>query len=156
MQLIAKEDHISDDSISSEEKWSVYVDHFVQLSTTEGLWGKKHEPFLRRNLPSSIPDEPPTNVETRSGLELKICVNTYKIFFVDNTEDYFRHKRFASGSATVAAAHKADSERRQAKFHKWLNSSSNGWAKGAAQDAVESHKQAYNTWIGNARTSPLQ
>lgn len=150
VQLIAKEDHISDDSISSEEKWSVYVDHFVQLSTTEGLWGKKHEPFLRRNLPSAIPDEPPTNVETKSGLELKICVNTYKIFFVDNTEDYFRHKRFASGSATVAATHKADSERRQAKFHKWLYSS-----KALAPEAIEAHKKAYNSWIGTARTEPM-
>ena len=148
-----KDDPIADEAISSEEKWSMYVDHFIQLSSTEGLLPHHHhqlynptqrrqrqsnlynsasvggapnsatnsssgggggsnvssqqqfyhphqpilmvgsDPFLRRNLPTSIPSEPPTNVLTRSGLELKICLNTYKIFFVEHTEDFFMRFR---------------------------------------------------------------
>ncbi|KAJ3380210.1 Transcriptional regulatory protein sin3 [Lobulomyces angularis] len=116
VQLLCKDDKVYDESISSEEKWSVYVDHFVQLGTISDqsyLYNNKNQsaenssyqgygnppfslslkkkktPFLKRNLPKLISDDPPINVQTKSGLELKICVNTYKIFFVDNTEDYF-------------------------------------------------------------------
>lgn len=101
IQLLAKDEHFNDESITSEEKWSLYVDHFVQLSATEGVRLKRREPFLKRNLPTSIPEEPPQNIETQSGLELKICVNTYKIFFVDNTEDYFRRKFIGGDTGQV-------------------------------------------------------
>ncbi len=114
MQILAKNDHFNDESITAEEKWSLYVDHFVQLSTTEGVRLKGSEPFLKRTLPESIPEDPPTNIETQSGLELKICVNTYKIFFVHNTEDFF--KRFVSDPYDI----EVDASKRSAKFHEWL------------------------------------
>ncbi|KAJ3220080.1 Transcriptional regulatory protein sin3 [Dinochytrium kinnereticum] len=120
IQLLNKEDSIVDDSISSEEKWSLYVDHFIQLSTTEGVRLKHRSgPFLRRNLPAKVPEEPPTDVETRSGLELKICLNTYKIFFVENTEDYFRRKRPPVKPA-VLEARKAAAESNVARFRAWI------------------------------------
>ena len=77
----------------------MYVDHFVQLSATEGKLLGSREPFLKRNLPNSqspILTFPSTDsITAHSGLELKICVNTYKMFFVDNTEDYFYRKRIS-------------------------------------------------------------
>jgi len=96
VQLLAKEDYVHDDSITTEEKWSVYVDHFVQLSS-KTISGSdcRRQPFLKRNLLSHPPSNDAERVTTRSGLELKICVNTYKIFFVDGTEDYFRRRRAA-------------------------------------------------------------
>ncbi|KAJ3114140.1 Transcriptional regulatory protein sin3 [Phlyctochytrium bullatum] len=120
IQLLSKDDVVADDSISSEEKWSLYVDHFIQLSATEGV-RLRHRPgpFLRRNLPNRVSDDPPTDVETRSGLELKICLNTYKIFFVENTEDYFRRKKDAS-SYPSEEARQAIAEASSARFRSWL------------------------------------
>jgi histone deacetylase complex regulatory component SIN3 len=123
IQVLGKEDQLSDDAISSEEKWSLYVDQFVQLSTTENGSSKRRDPFLKRNLPTHVGEDPPLNVETKSGLELKICVNTYKIFFVDNTEDYFRRKRpVNSGSALgLCQTEKIKTaESRSNKFHRSL------------------------------------
>ena len=48
VQLISKEDYLTDTSASSEEKWSVYVDRYMQLGATEGIHIKPNEPFLRR------------------------------------------------------------------------------------------------------------
>jgi len=48
IQLMSKEDYLTDSSISSEEKWSVYVDRYMQLGATEGIHIKPNEPFLRR------------------------------------------------------------------------------------------------------------
>lgn len=79
---------VSEEAISSEEKWATYVDNFVQSSSSDS----QTYPFLKRNLSNSRIGD----VVTVSGLELKICVNTYKIFFVDGTEDYF-WRRDASG-----------------------------------------------------------
>ena len=124
MQVLGKEDQLSDDAISSEEKWSLYVDQFVQLSTPESNSLQRRDPFLKRNLPSHVGEDPPLNVETKSGLELKICVNTYKIFFVDNTEDYFRRKRSANHASLLGLSQtekiKTNTElqqKRSSKFH---------------------------------------
>ena len=146
VQLLGKEDQISDEAISSEEKWSQYVDQFVQLSSTENALGERREPFLKRSLPTHVGEEPPLNVETKSGLELKICVNTYKIFFVDNTEDYFRRKRQSSSSTLgLKTDHEASislSKKRTLKFHEWLNSD-RGWKAGLSPEAIKANLATY-------------
>jgi len=121
IQLISKDDYLTDSSASSEEKWSVYVDRYMQLGATEGIHIRPNEPFLRRNLPQVIPDEPPTNLIMHSGLELKICVNTYKLFFVNNTEDYFRRCNTILPEKKL----KDIKEKRKNKFIKWFSSVNN-------------------------------
>lgn len=123
IQILGEEDQILDSRISSEEKWSLYVDQFVQLSSFEHPL-KVRNPFLRRNLPAYTSEDLPLNVETKSGLELKICVNTYKIFFVDNTEDYFYVKP-STNPASMLKKLNLDREQeitKSKKFRFWLNS----------------------------------
>ncbi|KAI8928211.1 hypothetical protein BC831DRAFT_412149 [Entophlyctis helioformis] len=153
IQLLGKDEHMLDDSISSEEKWSLYVDQFVQLSSHEGMHYQQKEPFLRRNLPTEVPEEPPLNVETRSGLELKICVNTYKIFFVDNTEDYFRRRRSGMLGSLVGLtagerkqAESTGRSRRHAKFEQWLDGPS-GWRKELTADDAANRDKAFDGWV---------
>lgn len=150
IQLIGKEDQVTDESITSEEKWSLYVDQFVQLSTTENLDLKRREPFCKRNLPSHVGEEPPLNVETRSGLELKICVNTYKIFFVDNTEDYFRRKKLPSPSSSLGLSQTEKTisvnDNRSQRFRNWLESEK-GWKSGLDEKQVSEMNAAFDNWV---------
>jgi paired amphipathic helix protein Sin3a len=147
IQLLSKEDQITDDTITSEEKWSLYVDQFVQLNASENVNMKRREPFLKRSLPAHIDEDPPLNVETKSGLELKICVNTYKIFFVDNTEDYFKRKVTTNGSLlglTFTESSKGRTNRSD-KFHTWLNSKK-GW-KNMLEDAESvALEKSFKAW----------
>ncbi|KAJ3372348.1 Transcriptional regulatory protein sin3 [Kappamyces sp. JEL0680] len=148
IQLLGKEDQVSDEAISSEEKWSLYVDQFVQLSTPENASLQHRKPFLKRNLPTQVGEDPPLNVETKSGLELKICVNTYKIFFVDNTEDYFRRKRSTNNSSLLGLTETEKTrsytemqERKSRKLHSWL-SSDRGWKQGLSPQEIASNQAA--------------
>ncbi len=74
-----------------------------------------------------------------AGLELKICVNTYKIFFVDGTEDYFFRARPRAGTAQAAAA-AATTEaplrpyRPRRTLAAMLGDEGRGWALGLAPE----------------------
>lgn len=116
IQLLSKNDYTLDTAISSEEKWGYYIDSYVLLTPTEGVLPSNFPTFLKRNLPEHIPDEPPQDIITHSGLEVKICINTYKIFFVNSTEDFFKRK----GSGQTLEKHNEDRSRRSAKMQAWL------------------------------------
>ena len=81
-----------------EEKWSVYVDNFVKLEANPLYLNPKSRPFLTRTRratektvdgaegpAASLP--PLKDISILYNLECKICINTYKIFYVENTED---------------------------------------------------------------------
>lgn len=68
-----------------EEKWSTYVDNFVKLESNSLYLSPQSRPFLLRTRRSS--DFPLKNISILYNLECKICINTYKIFYVENTED---------------------------------------------------------------------
>ena len=76
-------------------------------SPTEGLKpAQVRIPFLKRNLISNNP----TGAVIKAGLEIKICVNTYKMFFVSNTEDFYLLPK---------AKAKSDKENRHKKWKRW-------------------------------------
>lgn len=73
---------------SVEAKWSAYVDGFVKLDTNPAYLNPRSKVFLKRCLRSRSPamdDEAGLLVDY--NLECKICINTYKLFYVENTED---------------------------------------------------------------------
>lgn len=69
-----------------EEKWSTYVDNFVKLESNPLYLTPKSRPFLARTRQAQ-PQTPLKDVSVLYNLECKICINTYKIFYVENTED---------------------------------------------------------------------
>ncbi|KAI8615126.1 hypothetical protein BC830DRAFT_1124114 [Chytriomyces sp. MP71] len=147
-QIISKEDPVIHEGSSVEEKWSVYVDQFIQLSSNaQGISLPRRgrvvnfpsnnggipgcEPFLRRNLPTQIAPGPLAGdtVEMRSGLELKICLNTYKMFFVEDTEDFFARRHVADAATALGkkrlggwnvTSRIAGNGARKKKFDGWL------------------------------------
>ena len=74
---------------SVEEKWSVYVDNFVKQEGDESILDQRQSLYLNRNLARKSAE--PFVLEY--NLECKICVNTYKMFFVENSEDYLHRSR---------------------------------------------------------------
>lgn len=120
----------------NKQKWSQYVESYTNpTSTAQELDPKKHRIFLLRNhranvcccefgLPGRLtPCQASKNVheklEVHNGLECKICCNTYKMFYVEDTEDVL-HRQFSRAhrqarATKVAAMLKAETE----KFRKW-------------------------------------
>ncbi|KAJ1738027.1 hypothetical protein LPJ58_007323, partial [Coemansia sp. RSA 1591] len=107
MQLLRREDVTLDEAVTEEERWAYYVDSYVLFEPTEGvpqLHGDRPRPYLRRHLHA---DECDYVISSRSNLEIKIAVNTYKLCFLTGTEDIYanhsRRARVASDEAAKAA-----------------------------------------------------
>lgn len=88
-----------------EEKWSIYVDNFVKLEANPLYLSPRSRPFLARNRRSQKLTQAQTlkDISILYNLECKICINTYKIFYVENTEDLLV-KRFRPTPKPVDAA----------------------------------------------------
>ncbi|KAF5369896.1 hypothetical protein D9758_001057 [Tetrapyrgos nigripes] len=91
VQLLGKDDSSFNDAEVLTGRWQSYIDSYVSNECTTGVpQAKVNTPFLRRNLRRSISDStlPQPDVTGADGLEIKICVRTYRLFFVSHTEDY--------------------------------------------------------------------
>ncbi|KAJ6544852.1 hypothetical protein DFH09DRAFT_1172920 [Mycena vulgaris] len=115
-QLIGKDDSSFDDSEVLTGRWQSYIDSFVSTELTEGVSDTRtRRPFLRKNLPAAVQDAPP-NVITQDGLEIKICVRTYRLFYVSQSEDYLFKLRTFGDVEAVSKQLAAKNSFRQ----KWL------------------------------------
>ncbi|KAJ2803288.1 hypothetical protein H4S07_004493 [Coemansia furcata] len=118
IQLLRREDITLDEAVTEEERWAYYVDSYVLFEPTEGvprLLQSRPRPYLSRHLHA---DECDYAISSRSSLEIKIAVNTYKLCFLTGTEDiYANHTRRAA--LTDAAAKTAYDERWGARTNKW-------------------------------------
>lgn len=74
-----------------EEKWSIYVDNFVKVDCDMSLMNPKSPLFLKRNIGGKNRDDLQEFI-INYNLECKICINTYKMFFVEGSEDFMWKK----------------------------------------------------------------
>ncbi|KAF0493793.1 Paired amphipathic helix protein pst1 [Gigaspora margarita] len=117
--LLSGRDYTLGNAVSSEGKWAYYMYSYMSLNPTEGVSAKTERPFLKRNLPSvDVSEQIMSNVLTRNGLEIKICINSYHVFFVNNTEDSFRRLN----SAVPTSKLKEDTAKRKKTWRRWIDS----------------------------------
>ncbi|KAG1731662.1 uncharacterized protein EDB91DRAFT_1238915 [Suillus paluster] len=80
--------------------------------------------LLRRNVPASVTSSTPA-VLARSALETKVCVRTYRLFFVSGTEDFLWRipsKEDVDTSSSAGVGREAASKRRE----RWLEKTQAG------------------------------
>ncbi|TFK20645.1 hypothetical protein FA15DRAFT_689033 [Coprinopsis marcescibilis] len=88
IQLIGKDDSSFDDSEVLTGRWQSYIDSYVSADATSGVsQSKVKAPFLRRNIPAAVREVQP-NVVAGDTLEIKVCVRTYRLFYVAKSEDF--------------------------------------------------------------------
>ncbi|PPQ82593.1 hypothetical protein CVT25_007107 [Psilocybe cyanescens] len=117
IQLIGKDDFMFDDSEALTGRWQSYVDAFVSGDTTEGVSQSRiRRPYLRRNLPPAVRETTP-DASSQDGLEIKVCLRTYRLFYVSHTEDImwkYRNKEEMERNSKQLAA-------RNLMRRKWLD-----------------------------------
>ncbi|KIK97291.1 hypothetical protein PAXRUDRAFT_825100 [Paxillus rubicundulus Ve08.2h10] len=88
IQLLGKDDSRAYDAEILAERWQSYIDSYVSGDSSQGLpVSQVRRPFLRRNLPPSVVEVIP-DVIAHGSLEIRVCVRTYRLFYVPYTEDY--------------------------------------------------------------------
>jgi len=79
----------------NKDKWNNYVENYVHGDSNQ-IDVRKHHIFLLRNKKKNLvkkDKEKMEDLDIHNGLECKICLNTYKLFYVEDTEDYFHRKK---------------------------------------------------------------
>ncbi|ODQ68295.1 hypothetical protein NADFUDRAFT_30554 [Nadsonia fulvescens var. elongata DSM 6958] len=154
---------VSLNSQTEEEKWNYYVTSYIMANPTEGVSNERVElPFLKISLDkakSAQHSEYKAENEHRldatdsnrpyfdyikAGLLIRICMNTYKMFFEPNTEDVFI-KRLSQKDILRAGAG-AESTQRQTKWNSVLSSR---WKKNLSKTEAQICEEKYDEWIKN-------
>ncbi|WVO13131.1 hypothetical protein L204_100743 [Cryptococcus depauperatus] len=92
VQLLSEEDRSIDDAETVKERWTQYIESFALTHPTEGLPKRVDPPFLKRNVYKTQRKESISlteNIAARDGLEIKIALGNYRMFFTPGTEDVF-------------------------------------------------------------------
>ena len=120
IQLLSHDDLTLEDPRDEEQRWLQYIASYCLYAPTEGLPAETVAPLLRRNLPAApeSADAPGTRYVVRNALDIRVCLRTYRLFFVQGTEDVFA--RVHPAPRDDDAAQKTDAARRR-RWHAWLD-----------------------------------
>lgn len=160
VQILRKDDATFDEeTMSAEARWSYYVASFIKVEPTEGvpIAGRLSMPFLKRNLPEDVEEsegrERSVPYLYENNLELRICVNSYKILWTPRSGDWFVHseKQRASGSDGPVDLDRV-SEQRRSRFREKLILN-NKWMREVGQEEVDRLNEKFQSWIKNGPDS---
>ncbi|KAF8122876.1 hypothetical protein EV363DRAFT_1552445, partial [Boletus edulis] len=93
MQLLAKDDSKAYDAEILAERWQSYIDAYVSVGgdSAQSLpISRLQRAFLKRNVRPSVTATTP-DVLAHGSLEIRVCVRTYRLFYVPHTEDFLLH-----------------------------------------------------------------
>ena len=139
------EDATNGDVGQNELKWTEYIENYVKMPVSGNMnTFLKNPVFLKR---SCLKPKDGMTYEAVNNMECKICVNTYKMFFVENSEDFFR--KFVDKKHGELG--KSIYEKRMHKFEAWLNSPRSGWANGLNDQEKKSNQEKCNTFLTHAK-----
>ncbi|KAI9284465.1 hypothetical protein BC943DRAFT_347176 [Umbelopsis sp. AD052] len=132
IQLLGKDD--MNDDTNAEDRYESYVASYMDwIKDTEGVdHNRLRQPYMKRNLRPNVKLEQLSKAFVQSGMQYKICRNTYHMFYIIGSEDVFVRPHKTSL--------KTDSIKRTEKFQAWLESPM-GWARDLSDDDKAS-KQA--------------
>lgn len=72
---------------------------FPQSNPTAGLPARVLRPFLRRNKQPLPPSPHRGTFIAESGLEVKVCIGSYKLVYVEDSSDFFQRRITAEAEA---------------------------------------------------------
>jgi len=155
-QILKPDDStLEQDDLTAEEQWSYYISSYVRVDPTEGVpLHRMRAPFLRRNLPNKDDidaddrrRDKPVPVSYSEKLNMRICVNTYKILWEPYTEDSWvhSHENMFGGKEGLEDM-KGATAKRSARFKEKFVMN-NGWMKGLSQGEVQRRKEEFEKWI---------
>ncbi|WFC97391.1 hypothetical protein MYAM1_000102 [Malassezia yamatoensis] len=132
IQLLSHDDLTLKDPQDDEQRWLQYIASYCLYAPTEGIPAECHAPLLKRNLPAEpeLLDERDVHYIVRNALDIRVCMRTYRLFFVQGTDDVFA--RIRTGNHHQTPTHKVQAARKQ-RWDNWLE---------ARRAVIEEHLEA--------------
>ncbi|WFD41472.1 hypothetical protein MPSI1_000100 [Malassezia psittaci] len=132
IQLLSHDDLTLNDPRDEEQRWLQYIASYCLYAPTEGLPAECHAPLLKRNLPAEpeLLDERDVHYIVRNALDIRVCMRTYRLFFVQGTDDVFARVRTANHHPS--SSHRVQAARKE-RWNDWLE---------ARRAVIEEHLKA--------------
>lgn len=121
VQLLAREDLTVDDAETAEQSWRQYIDSYVLTHATEGLPHRVEQPLLNRTLGDMSEDISEGAFQTNSGLQFRVALGNYRLFYTPGTEDFFHRRRPATELAAQDAQEKRFIEAAAKRLDEWVS-----------------------------------
>nr|XP_031858732.1 uncharacterized protein CI109_005826 [Kwoniella shandongensis]KAA5525804.1 hypothetical protein CI109_005826 [Kwoniella shandongensis] len=128
VQLLGREDLTIDDAETAQEKWRQYIESYVLTHPTEGLPHRVDPPLLQRNVDKDL-QLAHESVETKDGMDIKIALGNYRMFFTPETEDYFHHKRTPAEQVELNLKEESYLESAKRRLEEYVESKFSGGAQ---------------------------
>nr|XP_019050564.1 paired amphipathic helix protein Sin3a [Kwoniella bestiolae CBS 10118]OCF29494.1 paired amphipathic helix protein Sin3a [Kwoniella bestiolae CBS 10118] len=125
IQLLGREDLTVDDAETAQEKWRQYIESYILTHPTEGLPHRVDPPLLQRNLDENL-NLSSDQIITKDGMEIKIALGNYRMFFTPDTEDYFHLIRKSDEITENEKKETAYLEGAKKRLDEWVDKVSKG------------------------------
>jgi paired amphipathic helix protein Sin3a len=130
-------------SLDRDEKWNYYIQTYMMREPTEGIpINRCQKVFLRRTYPAES-EVDALNAEksiVRENMEVRICVNTYRLFFQQHGEDLvMKDPKF------WPIVPPGTKEKRREKWKGVLGQL--GWMKEASEEEKEEKKREWERFL---------
>lgn len=140
-----------------KERWKYYTSSFVRIEPTEGVPRDRiRKSVLTRNIPTAETDsDAGTSSQNRKPIAyseeliIRICVNTYKMTYKENTEDWFIYANSKKSEGDGANVTDNRNQRFKEKFE--MNSP---WKKNLSQGQVQRINEDFEKWVKGDGTLP--
>jgi paired amphipathic helix protein Sin3a len=140
IRLQSREDQTFPSPASKDEKWKYYIQTYSLIPPTEGVpHALCKKTFLSRNLPSEKQVKSVPEAEVREGMEVRICVNTYRMFFQAGTDDMILRPPRAVDAAVK--------EKRRTRWKEQVLPKL-GWLKDSEEADVKKAQKEWDEWVG--------
>ncbi|OZJ02279.1 hypothetical protein BZG36_05062 [Bifiguratus adelaidae] len=115
-----------------DHAYQTYVENYMDWTknTDDVDISKIEKPYLKRNMKKSAADNKTDDLLIESGMEYKICKNTYHLFYITGSEDLIQRKR---------QKRVPELSKNSARWSAWLNSDK-GWARGLTAEERNARK----------------
>ncbi|KZT07953.1 uncharacterized protein LAESUDRAFT_698018 [Laetiporus sulphureus 93-53] len=138
IQLLGKDDPNPEDPELVNGRWQAYVESYVADDETRDIiMPSSRRPYLQRYYHSTIssspaPEEPDIIVD--GGLKIKVCVRTYRLFYMSHSEDFLCRVRSAGERELLQKRLRVQDARRLAWLEKFAARDDQG--SSSAKDAA--------------------
>ena len=132
----------------AEEKWNYYLISYMMRVPTEGVpLNEIKAPFLYRSIEETVQEAYPIEVIDQ-GLMARICMNTYKLFFENDTLDYFIRSYKKDGDENEMDKNRTENvlQKRKDQFNELWNGGE-GWKSDMGDRQVKNALERYKVWI---------
>jgi paired amphipathic helix protein Sin3a len=144
--------------MTPSQRWSYYTASYITRQPTEGLpTDRIRMPFLERNRPGDPDDNEDPRVipmANHEGLLLRICVNSYRMLYDVDTEDWFVQSGEIRGVSDKSQEEAQRVREKRAKVFRAVMVEDNTWMKAGSKEGTQKTLEGYEAWISGTGQQP--